>query len=176
METAVSVIPPSSRQMLEEVVVSSEGAGATVNCLCSMWSRVFSIALNLFSRLVVPRIPTCNWGPKGRMASNHHVQDGPSGKRGQSSSVSGIRPNTRCISVCCDDGTVSHHFLPFVLTCNHSFVFCWRFLINHKKIDEEWRISSMISSASRRKKQKRYNEFITIKFVDSLIVYLVMQF
>lgn len=115
-ETVVSVKPPSSRHILEEVVVSSEVAGATVNCLCSMWSRVFSMALNLFSRLVVPTIPTCNCGPSGNIANNHHVHDGPSGKRGQSSSVSGIRPNTRWISNCWDNDTVSHHLLPFVLT------------------------------------------------------------
>jgi len=117
-DIAVSVIALPSLQMLDVVVVCSEGAAATVGCLCSMWSRVFSIARNRFSKLVVPRMPTCNCGPSGRIASNHHAHDGPSGRRDQSSSVSGMRPNTRWISDFWEIGTVSHHLRPFARTCD----------------------------------------------------------
>lgn len=117
-DIAVSVIALPSLQMLDDVVVCSEGAAATVGCLCSMWSRVFSIARNRFSKLVVPRMPTCNCGPSGRIASNHHAHDGPSGRRDQSSSVSGMRPNTRWISDFWEIGTVSHHLRPFARTCD----------------------------------------------------------
>lgn len=117
-DIAVSVIALPSLQMLDDVVVCSDGAAAIVSCLCSMWSRVFSIARRRFSKLVVPKIPTCNCGPSGRIASNHHAHDGPSDRRGQSSSVSGIRPNTRWISDFWEIDTVSHHLRPFARTCN----------------------------------------------------------
>lgn len=116
-DIAVSVIALPSLQMLDDVVVCSDCAAATVGCLCSMWSRVFSMARNRFSRLVVPRMPTCSCGPSGRIANNHHVHDGPSGRRDQSSSVSGMCPNTRWISDFCEVGTVSHHLWPFARTC-----------------------------------------------------------
>ena len=117
-ETSDSVIARPSRQMLDGAVVSSDGAASMVNCRFSIWSSVFSMALNLFSRLVVPRIPTCSCGPSGSIASNHQVHDGPSGSLGHSSSGSGILPNTRWISPCWNDETVNHHLLPFDLTCN----------------------------------------------------------
>lgn len=116
-DIVVSVIALPSLQMLDDVVVCSEGAAAIVSCLCSMWSRVFSMARSRFSKLVVPRIPTCSCGPSGRIASNHHAHDGPSGRRGQSSSVSGIRPNTRWISDFWEIDTMSHHLRPFARTC-----------------------------------------------------------
>lgn len=116
-ETVDSVMARPSLQMLFDVVVSSDCAGDNVNCRCSMWSRVFSIALKRFSRLVVPRIPTWSWGPSGKIARSHHVHEGPSGRCNQSSSVSGISPKTRWISERCVDGTVSHHSLLFARTC-----------------------------------------------------------